>query len=163
MLSFLNKLFGNKPSVVDWETVKHSDQIYPEHSFTILKLTMQNGKLGTGWVDKSYKKYEFKEFCPYHIGISIDLTDKISENNPDLDMGTIEDFFSDELKRKCVCHVVSRLISDRGMEIECYSEENEPIEQFLKKISLAENRLVSFNHEIVYDPKWKRVNRLLNL
>lgn len=42
---------------------------------------MQNGKLGTGWVDKSYRKYEFKEFCPYHIGISIDLTDKVAENN----------------------------------------------------------------------------------
>lgn len=124
---------------------------------------MPNGELGTGWVDKSYRKYEFKEFCPYHIGISIDLTDRIAKNNPDLAMGTIEDFFSDELKRICVCHFVSRLVSDKGMEIQCYSEENEPIEQFLRKVSSGENRLVSFNHEIDYDPKWKRVNRLLNL
>lgn len=162
-MNFLNKFFGNKPPVVDWETVKYSDQIYPKHSFTLLKLTMQNGKLGTGWVDKSYRKYGFKEFCPYHIGISIDLTDKVAENNPDLDMGTIEDFFSDELKRICICHLVSRLVSDRGMEIECYSEENEPIEQFLKKVSLAENRLVSFTYEIDFDPKWKQVNTLLNI
>jgi hypothetical protein len=162
-LSFLNKLFRNKPTEVDWETEKYSDEIYPKHSFTLLKLTMRDGKLGTGWVDKSYRKYKFKEFCPYHIGISIDLTDKVAGNNPDLDMGTIEDFFSDELKRICICHFVSRLVSDRGMEIECYSEENEPIELFLRKVSLAENRLVSFNHEIVYDPKWKQVNRLLSL
>jgi len=78
-------------------------------------------------------------------------------------MGTIEDFFSDELKMIGICHLVSRLVSERGMEIQCYSEENEPIEQFLRKVSSAENRLVSFNHEIDYDPKWKRVNRLLNL
>lgn len=149
--------------MVDWEVVKSSNQIYPKHSFTLLKLTMLNGMLGTGWVDKSYRTYEFKEFCPFHIGISIDLTDKVAENNPDLDMGTIEDFFLDELKRICICHLVSRLVSDRGMELECYSEENEPIEQFLRKVSLAKDRLVSFIYQIDFDPKWKQVNKLLNI
>ena len=162
-MNFLNKFFGNKPSVVDWEVVKYSEQISPKHSFTLLKLTMQNGMLGTGWVDKLYRMYEFKQFCPYHIVISIDLTDKVAENNPNLDMGTMKDVFLDELKKICICHLVSRLVSDGGMEIQCYSEEDEPIEQFLRKVSSAENRLVSFNHQIDYDPKWKRVNRLLNL
>jgi len=162
-LNFLKKLFGNEPLLLDWEKVKYSDKAYPKHSFTLLKLTMANGELGTGWIDKAYKKYEFKKFYPYHIKISIDLTDQVAEDNPDLDMGTIEDFFSDELKGICVCHLVSRLVSDRGMEIEFYSEENEPIEQFLRKVSLAENRLVSFTYEIDFDPKWKQVNTLLNV
>lgn len=162
-MSFLNKLFGSKPPVIDWEKVKYSDQMYPKHSFTLLKLKMPNGELGTGWIDKAYKKYEFKVFCPYHIKISIDLTDQVVEDNPDLDMGTIEDFFSDELKRICVFHLVSRLASDKGMEIQCYTEENEAIEQFLRKVRLAENRLVTFTYEIDFDPKWKRVNRLLSL
>lgn len=115
-MNFLNKLFANKPPVVDWEMVKYSDQIYPKHSFTLLKLTMPNGELGTGWVDKAYKKYEFKKFCPYYIKISIDLTDQVAKDNADLDMGTIEDFFSDQLKGICVCHLVSRLVSDKGMD-----------------------------------------------
>ena len=162
-MNFLKKLFGNEPPAVDWETVKDSDNVYPKHSFTLLKLTMANGELGTGWVDKAYKKYEFKEFCPYHIKISIDLTDQVAEDNPDLDMGTIEDFFSDELKGICVCHLVSRLVSVKGMDIYCYLEKDEPIEQFLNKVSLAENRLMTFTYETDFDPKWKLVNQLLSL
>lgn len=162
-MNFLKKLFGNEPPLVDWEKVKNSDNVYPKHSFTLLKLTMANGELGTGWVDKAYKKYDFKEFCPYHTKISIDLTDQVAEDNPDLDMGTIEDFFSDELKGICVCHLVSRLVAERGMEIQCYSEENEAIEQFLRNVRLAENRLVTFTYAIDFDPKWCKVNRLLKI
>ena len=162
-MNFLKKIFGNEPPVVNWEKVKNSDKVYPKHSFTMLKLTMANGELGTGWVDKAYKKYDLKEFCPYHTKISIDLTNQVAEDNPDLDMGTIEDFFSDELKGICVCHLVSRLVSDKGMDIECYVEMDEPVEQYLRKVSLAEDSLVTFTYKIDFDPKWKRVNRLLSL
>lgn len=80
-----------------------------------------------------------------------------------MDMGTIKNFFSDELKRIYICRLVSRMVSDIGMKIECYSEENEPMEQFLRKVSLAENRFVYFTYKIDYDTEWRQVNQLLSL
>lgn len=162
-MSFFKKLFGSESSQADWETVKHSEKVYPENSITLLLLTMPNGLQGTGWVDMAYHKYEFKEFCPYHVRISVDFTDQVAEENPDLDMGEIEDFFFDELQKIYICHFISRLISDIGMDVECYVEEDEPVEQILRKLSLAENRFVSFTYKIDFDPKWKKVRHLFNV
>ncbi|MNI77512.1 hypothetical protein D3C87_1056010 [compost metagenome] len=123
---------------------------------------MPNGKPGTGWVDKAFSKYEFKEFCPYHIRISIDLTDKIAEDNPDLDMGAIEDFFLDGLKKMCICHLVSRLAADKGIDMLFYAEKDAPVAQFLTMSAQSEDRFVSFTYKIDFDPKWRKVDKLLN-
>lgn len=162
-MNFLKKLLGKGAPLIDWEKLKYSDKVYPKHSFTLLKLTMEDGEIGTGWIDKAYGKYEFKEFCPYHLKISIDLTDQVAEENADLDMGTIEDFFSDELKTICLSHFISRLVSEKGIDIDFYVEKDEPVEQFLRKASLAQNRLVTFTYKIEFDPKWKDIKRLINL
>ncbi|UZJ64656.1 hypothetical protein OKW96_20325 [Sphingobacterium sp. KU25419] len=163
MMSFFKKLFGSEVSYVDWETVKHAEKVYPESSITILLLTLPNGLKGTGWVDMAYRKYEFKVFCPYHVSISVDFHDHVAKENPDLDMGEIEDFFSDELQKICICHMISRQVSEVGMEIDCYVEADESVEQILRKLSLDENRLVSFTYKIDFDPKWKKVRYLFNV
>ncbi|WP_400260876.1 hypothetical protein ACFX5U_12400 [Sphingobacterium sp. SG20118] len=162
MTSFFKKLFARKISPVDWEIVKYSEKVYPENSITLLLLTMPNGSKGTGWVDMAYRKYEFKEFCPYHVRISVDFTDQVADDNADLDMGEIEDFFSDELKKICICHIISRVVSEIGMDIDYYVEVDEPIEQYLRKLSLAKNIFVSFTYKIDFDPKWKKVSHLFN-
>lgn len=163
IMSFFKKLFGREVSHVDWEVVKHAENVYPESSITILLLTLPNGLKGTGWVNMAYRKYEFKEFCPYHVRISVDFHDQVAEENPDLDMGEIEDFFSDELQKICICHMISRQVSEVGMEIDCYVEADESVEQILRKLSLDENRLVSFTYKIDFDPKWKKVRYLFNV
>jgi hypothetical protein len=120
------------------------------------------GEIGTGWVDKAYKKYEYKQFCPYHISIQVDLTDHIALKNPDLDMGTIEDFFSEGLKEICLCHMVSRLASEKGMEIEIYVADKEKVNVFLTETKNDENRLFTFDYLTDLDPKWKKVNKVLS-
>jgi hypothetical protein len=162
-LKLLDKLFGKETQIFNWQEAKEPDILYPKHSFSLLKLKTLSGEIGTGWIDKAYKKYEYKQFCPYHIMLNIDLTDKVAESNPDLDMGTIEDFFSEELRNICVCHMISRLASDKGMEIELYVEQEFAINKFLTKTQEGESRQVTFNYEISYDPKWKKVNKLLSL
>ncbi|MCX2575364.1 hypothetical protein [Pedobacter sandarakinus] len=122
---------------------------------------MKNGEMGTGWVDKSYKNYNYKEFCPYNIQIEIDLTDEIAINNSDLDMGTIEDFFSDTLNKICICHLVSRLVSDKGMDIIIYAELERPTTQYLEKIKNDANRIISFNYKSFHDPRWTKIKKLL--
>lgn len=160
-MNLFNKFFSQDKSVINWDEVKNSDKAFPKHSFSILKLTMKNGEMGTGWVNKGYKNYHYKEFCPYNIQIKVDLTDEIAINNSDLDMGTVEDFFSDELNKICICHMVSRVISDKGMDIIIYAELEEPITDYLEKINNDVNRLVSFNYKLFYDPSWTKINKLL--
>lgn len=78
-------------------------------------------------------------------------------------MGEIEDFFSDELQKICIYHMISRRMSEVGMEIDCYVEADESVEQILRKLSLADNRFVSFSYKIYFDPKWKKVRYLFNV
>ena len=75
-------------------------------------------------------------------------------------MGTIEDYFWESLKKICVFHMVSRLVTDEGMEIEGYLEIDKLAENFLKVKSQAEDRLVSFAFSISFDPLCK-LNKLL--
>lgn len=159
-MNLFNKFFRKDISVINWDEVKNSDKAFPKHSFSILKLTMKNGEMGTGWVDKGYKNYEYKEFCPYNIQIEVDLTDEIAINNSDLDMGTIEDFFSNALNKICVCHLVSRLVSNKGMDIIIYAELEKPITEYLEKINNDLDRPVSFNYKSLHDPRWTKINRL---
>lgn len=162
-MKLFDNLFGRKIPIANWEEIKFSNKLYPKHSFTILRLKTSNGEVGTGWVDKAYKEYHYKQFCPYHISIQIDLSDPIAEKKPDLDMGTIEDFFSEELKKISVCHMVARLCSHKGMDVEIYVDNEAPVSTFLTKTQKDENRLFTFDYQTEVDPKWKKVNKLLSL
>ncbi|MFN0291849.1 DUF695 domain-containing protein [Pedobacter helvus] len=157
----MQKIFRREKSTIDWEQIKNSDLAYPKHSFSILKLTMPSGQIGTGWVDKGYKKYDYKEFCPYNIEIEIDLTDPIAESNADLDMATVEDFFSENLKKNCIFHLVSRVATEKGMSIIAYTEYEEQINILLRNIIADKKRLVTFEFKMTYDPKWKKTRTIL--
>lgn len=160
-MNLFNKFFRKNKAIINWDEVKNAKKAFPKHSFSILKLTMKNGEIGTGWVNKGYKNYHYKQFCPYNIEIEVDLTDQIAIDNSDLDMGTIEDFFYDELNKICICHMVSRLIADKGINIIIYAEFEEPITEYLEKVINDVHRLVSFNYKLIYDPKWTKIKKLL--
>lgn len=137
--------------------------MYTPNDFFLLRFKTSNGEIGTGWVDKGYKAYGYKQCCPYHVSIRVDLTDQIAQHHQDLDMGTVEDFLSEELKKICICHMVSRLASEKGMDIELYVEHKTQVEVFLTKAQQDENRLFTFDYEIGFDPKWKKATKLLSL
>ncbi|MBD1431583.1 hypothetical protein H8B06_02000 [Sphingobacterium sp. DN00404] len=153
-MNFLNKLFRKNKTPQDWEEAKKHGKSFPKHSFSLYTLTMTNGEMGTGWVNKGYGNYEYRQFCPYYIEIQVDLTDLVATENPDLDMGTIEDFFTDELNKICICHMVSRFVSENGMYIMLYAEQEEPVIEYLEKIRNDADRLVSFKYALIYDPRW---------
>lgn len=162
-MGLFDKLFSKEETNVNWEEIKKTDKVYPPNSISILMLKTDSGKPGTGWVDKAYDKYPHKKYCPHNFLIMVDLTDSIAENNPDLDMGTIEDFFVDELRKVCVAHIVARVVTDNGMNIEMYLELQEPAMKHLQTILDNPNRLVSFSCEVNEDPKWTAVSGLMKL
>jgi hypothetical protein len=51
--------------------------------------------------------------------------------------------------------MVSRVVTDEGMDIEGYLELDKSAENFLTVKSQAEDRLVTFSYEINFDPNWK--------
>ena len=162
-MGLLKILFGDKNEIAFWNEVKEKDDAYPKNSISILMVRTGSGKPGTGWVDKGYLNYNYKKFCPYYFLIKVDLTDTIAKSNPDLDMGTIENYFVDNLRKICVSHMVARLVSDTGFSIEMYAETNFLILRKLQSMQTDNNRLVSFEVAIKKDPKWTVIDRLLTL
>jgi hypothetical protein len=162
-MGLFDKFFGKEHSNVNWEAIKKTDKVYPPNSISLLMLKTDSGKPGTAWVDKGYDKYAYKKFCPYNFLIMVDLTDSIAESNANLDMGTIEDFFVDELTKVCVAHIVARIVTDKGLKIEMYLELREPAMKHLQTILDNPNRLVSFNFNVNDDPKWAAVSGLMKL
>jgi len=93
----------------------------------------------------------------------VDLTDDISQKNPDLDFHTIEEFFINELRKICVAHIVARVVTDKGINIEMYLEFLEPALKHLKRILEDPNRIVSFDCLVSKDPEWKAVSQLMKI
>ncbi len=162
-MGLFDKLFSKENSNVNWEEIKKTDKVYPANSISLLMLNTDSGKPGTAWVDKGYDKYPYKKFCPYNFLIMVDLTDSIAKGNLNLDMETIEDFFVDELRKVCVAHIVARVVTDKGMNIEMYLELQEPAMNHLQTILENPNRLVSFNCEVNDDPNWTAISGLMTL
>jgi hypothetical protein len=80
-----------------------------------------------------------------------------------LDMGMIEDFFIDELRKVCIAHIIARVVTEKGMNIEMYLELKEPAMKHLKAILNDPNRPVSFKFEVKDDPKWIAGSNLMKL
>jgi hypothetical protein len=160
-MGILDNLFGNNKK--KWNDIKKTDKVYPQNSISILMMKTESGKPSTGWVDKAYKQYEYKKFCPYNFMIMVSLKDSVAQKNPTLDMGTIETFFTEELRKVGIAHIIARVATDDGVNIEMQLEDNKAAMEHLQNILADPNRLVSFNCEVNYDPKWTAVAGLMNL
>ncbi|MDN3657057.1 hypothetical protein QWZ08_15515 [Ferruginibacter paludis] len=162
-MGLISKLLGGKKEDPIWTANKSSDTVYPKSSISILTLKTKRGGTGTGWVNKAYEQYAYKKFCPYNVLIKVDLKDSIAQKNPDLDMRSVEEFFSENLRRICIAHMVARLVTDEGMNIEMYVEKGKQVAELLHEIAINKNRLVSFTTEINKDPNWMAVSGLMKL
>jgi hypothetical protein len=163
-MGLLDFLFNRNKKDKIWEEIKKTDKVYPPNSISILMLNkIDSSEPTTGWFDRGYEKYEYKKFCPYNFLIMVSLQDRIAKRNPELDLGTIENFFVNELRKICVAHIIARFSTDSGINIEMYLELKEPAMKHLQAILENPNRIVSFNCEVSDDPKWTVVSELSEL
>jgi len=161
-MGIFNKLFGKADSI-NWVEVRETENVYPISSLSLLALSDKNGMASTGWIDLAYEDYEYKKYCPVNFLLKIDLTDEIAERNPDLDMGTIEDILTEESRKYGVAHMVARLVTDKGMDIEMYADNAERVLEHLWTISQKPERQFSFEIDANKDPKWSAFNQLVGL
>jgi len=161
-MGFLNKIFGGTDNNIDWLAIKATDKVYPNHAISILKLKTKSGKTATGWLDKSYDQYEYKRFCPYNLLIKVSLHTHPAETAVDVDMEAIQDFFITEVRRVSIAHMVARIFTDEGVDLEIYVEQKQPVIQHLDQLK-DPSFIQSFTYEITRDPWWTAVSRLMNL
>ena len=145
---------------IDWEKVKQSKDVYPQNSISVVMTKTENEKPATGWVDLACKDYEFKKFCPHNLQFSIEIDDN---NSSHLDMGTIEDYFINELKKECIVHPVSRIVTDFGFIMDLYIDNVDLAEKTLKELYENPNKITEFGCGFNYDPKWREYLRITKL
>jgi len=148
----------NKSEINDeqWALIRTGPSVYPPESFSLYNGTLDGRKV-TGWVNKGYKDYPFKTFCPYYLYIEIDLTDVAPYQEEGLDLDTIEEFFLDGLQKRCVSHMVARMAVDQSVLISMYVEEFYAIGQYLDDLSEANDRPFNFGFTLEEDARWKEV------
>lgn len=161
-MSIIKKIFGKKEDIPSWEHAQTNNLVYPTESISLVSIKTKKG-IGTGWIDKAYLKYPYKKNCRFNALIEIDLSDEIAQNNPDLGMSSIEDFLIDELRKVTIAHAIVRLVTETGMEMEFYTENEEQTKKFLKTASNDPNRLFSFSYKISDDQWWLAVRPLLRM
>ncbi|SHG87434.1 DUF695 domain-containing protein [Pedobacter caeni] len=148
--------------MMTWEEVKMDTQkVYPKSSITVFLMDTEQGKPATHWVDKAYKDYSYKRFCPFNCLVSIDLSDRFNVSKANIDTVEIENYFKEELRKVCVCHLLARVTTDNGFDLELYLDD---VEEALKKFRTLENdpdRLLNFNCEITEDNDWENIEGLL--
>lgn len=144
---------------MNWEEIKlDKKRIYPKNSITVFMMNTESGKPATHWVDKAYKNYEFKNECMFNCYITVDLTDVFNSQKENID---IEKYFTTKLREVCVCHLVARITTNTGINLELYVDDVEKVVNKLNEIEETKNRLVNFNCEINDDENWENVEGIL--
>ena len=162
MISLIKKLFGSN-SKSEWYAIKESKDLYVKGPIAILRMKSKKGLLLTGWVNKGYKDYPYKNFCKQNFLIKVNLLDNPAASNSNIGMDTIEEYFLSNLREACVCHLVARLATDEGLNLEMYLDDRDSAMITLLNLSKNQNNLASFTYENHYDPHWDAVQGLFNL
>jgi hypothetical protein len=148
---------------MNWEDIKLShEKIYPANSITVFMMDTESGKPATHWVDKAYKSYPYKKECMFNCFMTVDLTDGFNSKKQDLDIADIEKYFTAKLREVCVCHLVARITTDHGINLELYVDDVENTIHKLNELEADADRLVNFNCEINDDENWENVAGILS-
>ena len=148
---------------MNWEEIKASNQhVYPATSITVFIMDTASGKPTTHWVDKAYQNYPYKNECMFNCLITVDLTDDFNSAKPQLDIADIENYFTVQLRSVCVCHLVARITTDNGINLELYVDDVENAIAKLNELEADVERFVEFDCEIQDDADWENVAEILN-
>jgi hypothetical protein len=155
-------IFKMNSENLDCESIKESADLYPENSLSIILTQNELGLPVTGWIDLAYENYKFKKCCPYNLQFSVEISENNEESEP-LDLGTIEDYFINELRKVCIAHPVARESTDFGFNMDVYVDNVEIASKKLIEMYEDPNKLVEFGCGFNHDPQWKEYNRIIKL
>lgn len=148
---------------MNWEEIKlDNKKIYPTNSITVFMMDTESGKPAMHWVDKVYKNYEYKNQCKFNCYIIVDLTDHFNSKKQNIEIIDIENYFKTQLREVCVCHLVARITTDIGINLELYIDDVEKAIHKFNELEENADRLVNFSCEINDDENWENVDEILS-
>ena len=164
MAAFLSTLFGcsEQKSKTDKE-----ESIIPTENFSVVQVTMANGKPAIGSFNFSYKNYNKKAKYTWCLKISIGLNlDSLSENglpkgNESEIANKLEDEFLIEINKLATAHFVGHLFNDTFLDVYIYLDEPEKVHKYLQTQINKEGLVRGFGYEINNDPTWATVNEYM--
>ncbi|WP_298136402.1 hypothetical protein [Flavobacterium sp.] len=135
-----------------WESIKASGKAFPKTKISILSFTGEDDEHYTAWINTGYKNYPYKEYCPVLGLLNVDYEDMNG-----YDIGEIQEYFDKELNKACVCHLISRVPVEGGIEILFYIEDLDSINNKLEKLYASEDLLVDFGCSLRTDANWETI------
>jgi len=155
-------LFKKKPTKEEFEASIKDGSVYPKDSIAVLQIQTESGQPATAWINQGYKDYKYKMYCPSFYKLEIGYSQISEAALENLDMGTIEDYLEEELKKVGIVHMIARFVTDNGMDILLYTEPKEEFENLINELS-EKNRLnIDIAAELhPEDTKWKSMKMIL--
>lgn len=146
---------------MSWNEIKTDNKkIYPSESITLFMMETNSGKTATHWVDKAYENYAFKKECMYNCFVEVHFTNEKNSTEEIIDIAEIEDLFKTKLRKVCVCHIIARITTDQGINIEYYVDDVEKAIATFNQIEDELDSSFSFSCEISDDEDWGNVAEL---
>lgn len=150
-------LFKNKNKEESWENIKASGKAFPKTIITLASFTNEDDQEINAWINTGYKNYPYKEYCVTLGVLNVDFEDMNG-----LDYGEVQEYFDKELNKVCVTHLISRLLTEDGIEILFYFEDLAKINEKLDELYEMENKKVDFSCSLRKDAEWETVEDMLN-
>jgi hypothetical protein len=163
IFSLIRMLLPTGKGRKEWNNVRLTDGAFPQSSIALIRMKSKSGGILTGWVNKGYVNYKYKRFCPTNCLVKVDLTDPRLQNDPEVDMGTVEEYFKERLSSAGVIHLVCRLCTEYGMDMEFYIEDVWAVVAAFKKMEMNPKYPLTFKYEFNDDPDWHAISGLFNL
>ncbi len=155
-MNFLKKLFGQSD-----KNDHPTEPIFPGESFSISKLTFQDG-WGLATFNNKYNDYPNKSFFPRHVLVELEIMDKNENGHPiDTDaekLVKLEDEILEFLKLKHIVHFLGRVTRNGFRDLLYYIDtpkfEQAEVNTFCDNI--MKERGINFGME--KDLKWTAVS-----
>jgi hypothetical protein len=139
-----------------WESIKSSGKAFPKTKITILSFQDDDDQPHTAWINTGYKNYPYSQYCPILGLLNVDY-----EDMNDLDIGEIQEYFDAELNKVCVCHLISRIPVEGGIEMLFYIEDQDKIQDKLDEMYASEDLLVDFGCSLRTDANWETIQDMM--
>ena len=155
-------LFKKKPTEEEFRTAIQNGTIYPSNSISVLQIQTESGKPATAWINKGYKNYKYKSFCPWFIKLQIGFSQVNQDELGNIDMVEIEDYIEDKFKQIGVTHFIGRFVTDSGMDILLYTEPKNEFENLINQLAQKNKYNLDIGCELnEADSKWTSMKMVL--
>jgi hypothetical protein len=155
-MNFLKRIFVQRG-----KKCQPTEPIFPGESFSVSKLTFQDG-WGLATFNNKYNDYPNKSFFPWHVLVELEILDKNDNGHPiDTDakkLEIIEGEILNFLKQKHKVHFLGRVTRNGFRDVLYYIDtpkfEQAEVNAFCDNI--MKGRWINFGME--KDPKWTAVS-----